>query len=86
MRTARPIGQSEDLVLARLSRSCSGLISCNSPLRCDDQIEIRDVEDGGVVAIGVADLDDHKVVTRARRPSMRCTPGAMPDYDSVRAR
>jgi hypothetical protein len=32
----------------------------------DDQLEIRDVEDGGVVAVGVADLDDHEIVSFER--------------------
>ena len=32
----------------------------------DDQLEIRNVEDAGVVAVGVADLDDHEVVSFER--------------------
>ena len=37
----------------------------------DDQLEIRDVQDAGVVAVGVADLDDHEVVPFEREAVVR---------------
>ena len=34
----------------------------------DDEVEVRDVQDGGVVAVGGAGLDDHEVVALEREP------------------
>ena len=37
----------------------------------DDQPEIRYVEDAGVAAVGVADLDDHELMSFEREPVVR---------------
>jgi hypothetical protein len=35
----------------------------------DNQLELRDVQDGGVVGVGVADLDDHRSTDRRATPT-----------------